>query len=69
MVEKIKKSQGEWKKILTPDQYEVMRKRGTEAPFSCTWNKKEKGVYHCAACALPLFRTQEKFESGTGWPS
>ncbi|MDR3559639.1 MAG: peptide-methionine (R)-S-oxide reductase MsrB, partial [Candidatus Pacebacteria bacterium] len=69
MIEKIIKTEDEWKKILTPEQYEVMRKRGTEAAFSCQWKRLGKGVYHCAACDLPLFRSQEKFESGTGWPS
>ena len=69
MVEKIIKSDGEWQKILTPEQYQVMRQRGTEPAFSCAWGKLGNGVYHCAACDLPLFRSQEKFESGTGWPS
>lgn len=69
-MEKIIKSEEEWKKILTPQQYEVMRRHGTEAPFSCSWEKDlGKGTFHCAACDLPLFSNDEKFESGTGWPS
>lgn len=71
MIEKIHKTEEEWKKILSPDQYRVMRERGTEAPYSCAWRKKDlgKGVFHCAACDLPLFASGTKFESGTGWPS
>jgi peptide-methionine (R)-S-oxide reductase len=69
MIEKIHNTEEEWKKILTPKQFEVMRGRGTEAPFSCQWGKLGKGEYHCAACALPLFKAEAKFESGTGWPS
>ena len=69
MIEKIQKTEEEWKKILTPEQYKVMRERGTEPAFSCQWKKFGNGVYHCAACDLPLFHSQEKFESGTGWPS
>ncbi len=69
MIEKILKTEEEWKKILTPEQYKVMRQHGTEAPFLCAWGKLGEGEYHCAACNLPLFRSEEKFESGTGWPS
>lgn len=70
MVEKIRKTEEEWKKILTPEQYRVMREKGTEAPFTCPSEKQlEKGIYHCAACDLPLFKSETKFESGTGWPS
>jgi len=69
MLKKIKKSEDEWKKILTTEQFRVMRQHGTEAPFTCSWNKNENGVYHCAACGLPLFRHEHKFDSGTGWPS
>lgn len=72
MIKKINKSETEWKKILTHEQYKVMREKGTEAPFSCAWDtakQKGSGAYHCAACDLPLFRTEEKFESGSGWPS
>jgi peptide-methionine (R)-S-oxide reductase len=69
MVKKIKKTEEEWKKILTPEQYKVMRQKGTEPAFSCEWGKLGNGIYHCAACDLPLFSSQKKFESGTGWPS
>lgn len=69
MIEKIHKTKEEWKKILTPEQFRVMREHGTEAPFSCVWGKLGEGEYHCAACGLPLFKAEAKFESGTGWPS
>lgn len=69
MIDKIKKSEEEWKEILTAEQYKVMRQRGTEAAFSCSWKHKGDGTYHCAACDLPLFRSETKFESGSGWPS
>ena len=69
MIEKIIKTDEEWQKILTKDQFDVMRRRGTEAPFSCTWGKLGAGFYCCAACDLPLFKSETKFESGTGWPS
>ncbi len=69
MIEKISKTEEEWKKILTPDQYRVLRERETEPAGSCAWKKLGEGFYHCAACDLPLFRSETKFESGTGWPS
>jgi peptide-methionine (R)-S-oxide reductase len=69
MVKKIRKTEAEWKKILTPEQFRVMREHGTEKPFSCALKKTGKGTYKCAACDLPLFRSEAKFESGTGWPS
>lgn len=69
MIEKIKKTKNEWKKILTPEQYRVMREQGTEDAFSCSWGKLGKGKYHCVACGLPLFGSESKFESRTGWPS
>ena len=69
-MEKIHKTEEEWKKILTPEQYRIMREKGTEVPFTCGIDKvKTDGTYHCAACGLPLFRAEVKFESGTGWPS
>lgn len=60
----------ELKKKLTPEQYRVLREKGTEAPFSGKfWNAKEKGIYICAACGADLFSSDAKFDSGTGWPS
>jgi peptide-methionine (R)-S-oxide reductase len=70
MIEKIRKTEEEWKKILSPEQFEVMREKSTERPFSCSWlDRKVPGIYHCAACDLPLFDARMKFDSGTGWPS
>lgn len=63
------RSEEEWKKILTPEQYRVLREKGTESAFSCAWKNHENGTYRCAACELPLFRSETKFESKTGWPS
>lgn len=69
-IEKIQKSNEEWKKILTPEQYYVLREEGTERPFSSPLNtEKRKGLYVCAGCGLPLFTSEMKFDSGTGWPS
>lgn len=69
-IEKIQKSNAEWKKILTPEQYHVLREEGTERPFSSPLNnEKRKGIYVCAGCELPLFTSEMKFDSGTGWPS
>ena len=60
----------EWRKILTPEQYEVMRAYGTEAPGSCALlREKRAGTFSCAGCGQPLFESRMKFESGTGWPS
>lgn len=68
--DKVVKSEAEWKKILTPEQYKISRVKGTEAAFCGGYlNNKETGVYHCVACDLPLFKSDTKFESGTGWPS
>ena len=64
------KTPAQWQKILTPEQYRVLRGHGTEAAGSSPLNfEKREGVYSCAACQLPLFSSQTKFESGTGWPS
>ena len=60
----------EWRKILTPEQFRVMRAHGTEAPGSCALNyEKRAGTFYCAGCGQPLFASKKKFESGTGWPS
>lgn len=68
--QKIEKSEEEWEKDLTPEQYRVLRKKGTEPPFSGDlYYNKEKGVYACAACGQELFSSDTKFNSGTGWPS
>ena len=66
----MEKSQDEWKGKLTPEQYEVLREKGTEAPFTGQYvNEKKKGMYKCVACGNPLFSSETKFDSGTGWPS
>jgi len=69
-MEKIKKSNNEWKTILAPEQFRILREKNTEAPFTgkLLYNKK-KGLYVCAACGNKLFRSNTKYESGTGWPS
>ncbi len=64
------RSDEEWRRLLTEEQYAVMRKHGTERPGSCTLNhEKRAGAFSCAGCAQPLFVSRTKFESGTGWPS
>lgn len=70
MKERIKKTDKEWREILTPEQYEIIRKKGTEAPFRGKYYEFfEEGIYHCAACGNELFNSQAKYESGSGWPS
>ena len=70
LVDKIVKSKEEWKKILTPEQYEITTNEGTEQAFTCGFlTQKEKGMYKCIRCATDLFRMDAKFDSGTGWPS
>lgn len=69
-VGKIHKTDDEWKAILTPDQYFVLRREGTERAFSNPLHhESRKGIYVCAACKLPLFTSEMKYDSGTGWPS
>jgi len=69
-VDKVHKTDSEWKKLLTPEQYRITTKKGTEQPFTCTFdNIKEPGVYRCVRCGTGLFKTATKFNSGTGWPS
>ena len=70
MTDKIKKSDAEWMTLLTPEQFKVARKKGTERAFTgATWDNKKEGIYHCVCCDLPLFPSTTKYESGTGWPS
>lgn len=70
MTEKIVKSAQEWQKDLTPEQYRILRQKGTERAFSGKlWDQHEQGTYRCAGCALDLFASVDKFDSGTGWPS
>jgi peptide-methionine (R)-S-oxide reductase len=69
-VKKVTKTNEEWKQILTPEQYSVTREKGTERPFSSPLNEiHEQGIFECVACELPVFSSQAKFDSGTGWPS
>jgi len=70
MTENENKNEEEWKSKLSEEQYRVLRLKGTERPFSGKyWNNKEKGVYYCAGCGTPLFDSNSKFKSGSGWPS
>ena len=70
MVGKVSKSEGQWRSELSEEQFDVCRRKGTEAPFSGEyWDCKEPGVYHCVCCGAALFDAQTKFDSGSGWPS
>lgn len=70
MSEKIKKSDAEWAKELTPDEFKIARQKGTERAFTGKyWDTKTQGVYKCVCCGEPLFDSNTKFDSGTGWPS
>jgi len=70
MAEKVQKSDQEWRAELTPEQYRVLREHGTERAFTGAYHDtKEPGVYRCAACGTELFRSETKYDSGTGWPS
>jgi peptide-methionine (R)-S-oxide reductase len=67
---RVKKSEQEWRRELTPEQYRIMREKGTEPPFTGEYvNEKTAGVYRCAACGTPLFSSETKYDSGSGWPS
>ena len=66
----MQKTEEEWRKLLTPEQFEVCRRKGTEGPFSGEYHdSKEAGVYECVCCGADLFSSEKKFDSGTGWPS
>jgi len=66
----VTRTDAEWRRLLTPEQYDVMRRHGTERPGSCALNyEKRAGTFSCAGCGQPLFKSMKKFESGTGWPS
>lgn len=69
-MEKVIRTDEEWRRILGPDRFRVLRREGTEPPFANEyWDFHDDGIYRCAACDLPLFDSRAKFDSGTGWPS
>jgi peptide-methionine (R)-S-oxide reductase len=68
--EKVVKTDAEWKQVLTPQQFEITRRKGTERAFTGPyWNLHDKGIFRCVCCGNPLFDSERKFDSGTGWPS
>ena len=68
--EKVQRTDAEWRALLTPEQFQVLREKGTERAFTGSlYNNHADGLYHCGACDAPLFRSDAKFESGSGWPS
>src|SRR5579885_2756074 len=70
MGEKITKPESEWREKLTPQQFDVTRRKGTERAFTgAYWNNHDRGMYRCVCCGAELFRSDDKFDSGTGWPS
>ena len=70
MAERIQKTEADWRRELTPEQYKILREKGTERPFTGKYNEmKEAGMYRCAGCGAELFVSDAKFESGSGWPS
>jgi peptide-methionine (R)-S-oxide reductase len=70
VAEKVRKTDEEWREELSPEQYRIMREKGTERAFTGEyWDQKEEGVYRCAGCGTPLFSSETKYDSGTGWPS
>jgi len=69
-VDKVHRTNAEWQKLLTPEQYRITTEQGTEIPFTCTFDDiKERGIYQCVRCGTDLFQAKAKFKSGTGWPS
>ena len=69
-IQPITRTDEEWRKLLTPEQYRIARQKGTERAFTgAYWNHHEPGIYKCVGCDLPLFSSEHKFDSGTGWPS
>ena len=70
MTRRVRKSEEEWREILSDEEYEILRKKGTERAFTGRyWNEKAPGVYRCRACGAPLFSSEAKYDSGCGWPS